>query len=531
MNGLVIGSYQIIGLIGGGGIASVYEARHTILGSTVAVKVLNPILSVNDKIRNRFFQEAQLMASMNHPNITRVIDIVDCDGHLAIVMEILIGEDLNQRVLGSGALSDDDASRILSQLLNAMQYAHQMGIVHRDIKPSNIFLTQDNQIKILDFGIAKLFGQGNELTQTGTQMGTPVYMSPEQVIGDKSIDHRSDIYSLGVTLYFLISGEIPYKSISQFDVYNKIVHEPLPKLSKHSIFSAFISKACEKDRELRYQNCDEWIGHLRSSLIEGTDKNEALPVVGSDTNHKPSNPRMLRIAVFFLFLVIVIVCLDLYIVVREKEKEIVALKTVIEIPSVEIGDQIWMAKNLDVDTFSNGDLIPEARTMDEWLMAAENKSAAWCNFGNDTENGMKYGKLYNWYAVIDRRGLAPQGWRIPSELDWEILISYVGDSAGLKLQNSKDFTGNLFGFNALMAGSRYRSGNFDWEGIPSLEIFSNFWTINGQRVGMMRNEEWINLDRVIKISEESKRITDLDEKEELGEILHPANGFSVRCLK
>jgi serine/threonine-protein kinase len=192
--GKQIGKYTITRLIGEGGMASVYEGEHEALGTKAAIKILNPILSANKQIRERFKNEARMMASLDHPNITRVLDYEESDTYLAIAMELLTGEDLSNRIKNNGKLPEQEIKRIFEQTLAAFQYAHGMGIVHRDIKPSNIFLLPNGTVKILDFGIAKLFGQGNEMTQTGTQMGTPVYMSPEQVKADKTIDHRSDIW-------------------------------------------------------------------------------------------------------------------------------------------------------------------------------------------------------------------------------------------------------------------------------------------------------------------------------------------------
>lgn len=196
---------------------------------------------------------------------------------LSIKMEFLNGEDLNDKIKRNGALSEKETLDIFAQTLSAFQYAHEKGIVHRDIKPSNIFILPDGRVKILDFGIAKLFGQGNEMTQTGTQMGTPIYMSPEQVKADKSIDHRSDIYSLGVTLYFAINGKTPYNSDtdSQFDIFNKIVYEPLPLFSTKSKFNEIVLRACQKDREERFQSCREWLIQM-SQEIDGKNNNSII---------------------------------------------------------------------------------------------------------------------------------------------------------------------------------------------------------------------------------------------------------------
>lgn len=272
-----VGKYKVTRLIGEGGMASVYEAEHEMLGTKVAIKVLNPILSANAQIKERFRNEARLMASLDHPNITKVIDFDEQPQQLSIVMEYLQGEDLNQRIKRNGPLSEKEITDVFSQTLSAFKYAHEKGIVHRDIKPSNIFILPNGHIKILDFGIAKLFGQGNEMTQTGTQMGTPIYMSPEQVKADKSIDHRSDIYSLGVTLFFAINGKAPYNSDtdSQFDIFNKIVFDPLPEFLNIGNFNDFVKKACQKDREQRYQSCGEWINELNikvHSSAQASDK-------------------------------------------------------------------------------------------------------------------------------------------------------------------------------------------------------------------------------------------------------------------
>ena len=262
-----IGKYTITRKIGEGGMASVYEGIHEKLGTKVAIKILSPILARNPQLRQRFENEANFMASLSHPHITRVLDVEEQDDTLAIIMELLEGEDLDVRVKRTGPLSTTEVKMIFTQVLNAFDYAHSKGIVHRDIKPANIFIDKNNQVKILDFGIAKLFGTGNEMTQTGTQMGTPVYMSPEQVKGEKSIDHRSDIYALGVTLYFTLTGKAPYESAeeSSYEIFTKIINEPIPSLENNPIFDAIIQKAASKDRNTRYQSVEEMRKELEAS--------------------------------------------------------------------------------------------------------------------------------------------------------------------------------------------------------------------------------------------------------------------------
>ena len=262
--GQKIEKYLVKRLIGEGGMASVYEAEHEVLGTKAAIKILNPVLTANADIRERFMNEAKMMASFKHTNITKIIDFEETDSFLAIIMEYLEGQDLSELIDSGAKLSDKEISNIFEQTLSAFQYAHEKGVIHRDIKPSNIYILPNGKVKVLDFGIAKLFGQGNEKTQAGTQMGTPIYMSPEQVKADKSIDHRSDIYSLGVTLYFALNGKPPYDSdgASQFDIFNKIVYEPLPELTGDSKLIAMVKKACQKDRDQRYQSCEEWLEDL-----------------------------------------------------------------------------------------------------------------------------------------------------------------------------------------------------------------------------------------------------------------------------
>jgi serine/threonine protein kinase len=286
--GQKIEKYLVKRLIGEGGMASVYEAEHEVLGTKAAIKILNPVLTANADIRERFMNEAKMMASFQHTNITKIIDFEESDTFLAIIMEYLEGQDLSELIDSGAKLSDKEISNIFKQTLSAFQYAHEKGVIHRDIKPSNIYILPNGKVKVLDFGIAKLFGQGNEKTQAGTQMGTPIYMSPEQVKADKSIDHRSDIYSLGVTLYFALNGKSPYDSdgASQFDIFNKIVYEPLPELAGESPLIALVKKACQKDRDQRYQSCEEWLEDLIAIQTSSSTVGQIPPLKPEESVHE-----------------------------------------------------------------------------------------------------------------------------------------------------------------------------------------------------------------------------------------------------
>ncbi len=451
-----IGKYTLTKYIGEGGMASVYEGTHLFLGTKAAVKVLNPMLSKNDQFRQRFRNEAAFMASLDHPNITKVLDFEDSDEVLAIVMELLEGSDLSDLVKEKGALTFEEFKPLFIQILDAFKYAHNQGIVHRDIKPSNIFIDARGTVKILDFGIAKLFGQGNEMTQTGTQMGTPIYMSPEQVKGDKSIDHRSDIYSLGVTMYYALKGKTPYDQLieSQFDIFNKIVFAPLPDLYDDNYYS-LIEKACQKDREQRFQSCEEWLtvfgNEIKQPMGEADQTNvikpqppelensilEISPIIEvkqktkaenfenggyKSVNEKPKREKTKRIVLISIFSFVAIIGAILFMYLKGNEETF---------PQVTIGNQIWMSENLNVDHFRNGDLIGEAKTAEQWINAGKNKQPAWCYYNFDSKNGKKFGKLYNGFATKDPRGLAPDGWHVSSSSEWNQLIDYFGGKVNI----------------------------------------------------------------------------------------------------
>jgi serine/threonine-protein kinase len=220
IEGTAIGQYRIVRKIGEGGMGAVYEAQHTLIGRRAAIKVLLPELSSNREVVDRFFNEARATTSISDPGIVQVFDFgVHTDNSAYIVMEFLEGEPLDSRMKRLGRLAPFDALRITRQCAGSLASAHARGIVHRDLKPENIFLVKDQEAqggerpKILDFGIAKLnASESRTKTRTGTMMGTPIYMSPEQCRGAGSVDQRSDIYSLGCVLYHMLTGRPPFDS-------------------------------------------------------------------------------------------------------------------------------------------------------------------------------------------------------------------------------------------------------------------------------------------------------------------------------
>ena len=207
------GRYEIKEVIARGGMATVYLANHQLLQNQVAIKVLSQEYVRNENIRKRFLAEARNMASMSHPNIIKVTDLIDDGDTVAFVMEYIEGETLKEYLERKGKLSDDEIKTIFSQMLEAVGYVHEQNLVHRDIKPSNFMINPKGKIKLLDFGIAKNTDTNSaDYTQTGTSqnMGTPMYMSPEQVKSTKDVTLQSDIYSLGVVLWQMVMGKKPY---------------------------------------------------------------------------------------------------------------------------------------------------------------------------------------------------------------------------------------------------------------------------------------------------------------------------------
>jgi serine/threonine protein kinase len=245
-----IGSYKIISKLGEGGMAVVYLAEKGMLGKQVALKVLKEDFISNRNVRGRFLSEARKMINLNHPNIVGVQDLIDDGDFVAIELEYIEGKTLKDHLNEKGALPDDEIQHLFKQMLDAIQFVHDKGYVHRDIKPSNFMLSPNGIIKLTDFGIAK---NGNDTaidytgTGTGMQMGTPKYMSPEQVRNTKDVDYRSDIYSLGVVLWEMVTGRVPYdiNTESTFDVFEKIVHQQLANTATK--WDAVIEKATLKE--------------------------------------------------------------------------------------------------------------------------------------------------------------------------------------------------------------------------------------------------------------------------------------------
>ena len=289
---MTITNYTIKQPIGQGGMATVYLAEDNKFDTQVAIKVLNKELSHNENIRKRFLAEAKNMFKMSHPNIIKVSDLIDDGDTVAFVMEHIEGETLKEYLERKGKLSDDEIKTIFSQMLDSVGYVHEQNLVHRDIKPSNFMITPKGQIKLLDFGIAKnTDSQSSDYTQTGTtqNMGTPMYMSPEQIKSTKDVTLQSDIYSLGVVLWQMVTGTKPYNTAttSTFDLQTKIVTEKLT--ITNSQFDSIIEVATAKETNFRYSNCLEFKKNLESPSLKSNLSSDDKTVVLNDDKTVVSN--------------------------------------------------------------------------------------------------------------------------------------------------------------------------------------------------------------------------------------------------
>ena len=267
-----LGRYEIIEELGRGAMGIVYKAHDPLIERIVAIKSIN-LNDLDDQQKEeykaRFYQEAKAAGRLNHPNIVTIHDLGEIGDVAFIAMELLEGRELDN-VIGEKRLSIDETLNIVTQIAEGLAFAHQRGIVHRDIKPSNIMILSDNHVKIADFGIAKM-DSSLSLTQVGMIVGSPLYMSPEQVMGI-SITPQSDIFSLGIVLYKLLTGQLPFSGESANSVMYQIVNEAQqnPSLLIKDIpdmLDMIVSKCLEKKPEDRYANASELVNELRSCRI------------------------------------------------------------------------------------------------------------------------------------------------------------------------------------------------------------------------------------------------------------------------
>lgn len=335
MIGKTINNYLIERKLGEGGMGEVYYARHNKVDREVAIKVLHSHLFQNESIHNRFKNEANALIKLSHPNIVKIYDYVEQENFACLIMEYINGYTLDVYLNNySGPLPSPKASSIICSVLEAVQYAHDCNIFHRDIKPANIMISKDgSRVRIMDFGIAKLADSNSfQTTHANTQLGTPFYMSPEQIKG-LPYSRMSDIYSLGVTLFEMVTGICPYHDIkSLFELQLKIVNEPLPETNKYypnvniRIQNAII-KATQKAPELRFQSCNEF----RHYILEFDSTIIVQAPVVAEAKRKPKG-KINWLAMIFTGVVLIILAGIVSLLISNNSESGKVKKSIIQLP-------------------------------------------------------------------------------------------------------------------------------------------------------------------------------------------------------
>jgi eukaryotic-like serine/threonine-protein kinase len=267
--------YELTELVGTGGMSSVYKAHDTLLERNVALKILHDHYADDDEFVERFKREARMAAQLSHPNIVTVIDRGQAGGRQFIVFEYIDGENLKERLVRAGRLPVEEALELALEVAHGLAYAHQYGLVHRDVKPQNVLLNGDGRAKVTDFGIARSLDVEHGVTQTGTVLGTSNYIAPEQASGQR-VDAQTDVYSLGVVLYELLAGDVPFPGENFVSVAMKHVNEPPPSLldvrrDVPGRVAGAVDRALEKDPAQRFPSMDAFAAELTACLADARD--------------------------------------------------------------------------------------------------------------------------------------------------------------------------------------------------------------------------------------------------------------------
>jgi serine/threonine protein kinase len=267
--GDTIGSYQIQGVLGRGGMSTIYRATHTALERTIALKVLSAQFADDRVSRERFMNEWRIAAALRHPNILPVHDAGEIDGRLFLAMELVEGGDLGHEIIREGALPPPLALSILDQMAGALDAAHAADLVHRDFKPANILLDGDRAL-LTDFGLSKLLGSNNRLTAPGRMVGTAQYLSPEQIRG-QDVTPRTDVYALGCVIYETLTASAPFEGESDFVVMYAHLERSAPPMSERranvpEAADAVVQRAMEKDPNYRFESAGQTIAALKTAF-------------------------------------------------------------------------------------------------------------------------------------------------------------------------------------------------------------------------------------------------------------------------
>jgi eukaryotic-like serine/threonine-protein kinase len=287
--------YELVELLGTGGMSTVYKAHDELLERHVAIKILHPHYSDDREYVERFRHEARAVAQLSHPRIVTVIDRGEDAGRQFIVFECVDGENLKQHLARNGPLPIRRALEIACQIADGLAFAHEHGLVHRDVKPQNVLLTPDGDAKVTDFGIARSLDVDKGVTQTGTVLGTSNYLSPEQASGSTTTP-LTDVYSLGVVLYELLTGEVPFPGDNFVAIAMKHATEPPPDLLERRPdvplrLAAAVDRALQKDPSRRFQSMAEFEAELRRTLAEMSEPDAERTFVAPRRVLKESSPR------------------------------------------------------------------------------------------------------------------------------------------------------------------------------------------------------------------------------------------------
>jgi eukaryotic-like serine/threonine-protein kinase len=281
-----VGDYEVLSILGLGGMGKVYKVRNVISDRVEAMKVLLPDLNSHQSLADRFLREIRLLASLNHPNIAALRTALTYENQLVMIMEFVEGETLANRI-ARAPISTAEAVNYSEQILSALSYAHKNNIIHRDIKPANMMLTPQGVVKLMDFGIARS-GTDGSLTSTGTTLGSLNYMPPEQVRGEAA-DARSDLYSFGISLYELLTGKLPFQADSQYSLMTAQLNQPPPppislRADVPPALNEIILMAMAKEPGNRFQSADAFCNALKSVPVS------ALPSQGTTFTPTPRTP-------------------------------------------------------------------------------------------------------------------------------------------------------------------------------------------------------------------------------------------------
>lgn len=287
METISLKKYRVMGKLGQGGMGVVYLAEDLTLGRRVALKFLAPYLVRDQEIMKRFRAEARSHARLVHPHITLVYAFEEVGDQAFLVLEYVDGDSLEDKIKSQGRIVVPETVVIFSHILSAMDYAHQRGVIHRDLKPGNIGFTREGAVKLMDFGIALNVEEKSRLTRTGHIVGTPHYMAPEQILG-RPVDSRTDIYALGITLFEMVTGHLPFEGDSDYAVSVAQVNEPPPSLLSFGFpditpsLEAVVLKALAKSPEERFGSAREFLQALKASISqkEAPTVSSKLPAEG-----------------------------------------------------------------------------------------------------------------------------------------------------------------------------------------------------------------------------------------------------------